>query len=688
MRVNVLAVVLLTVGCASMDSGVPFSNDESQEIPTSSHSFIPFATEVFDYSLASGDVTVTYGQGEYKDSSNFPSTEKYKVEDYGFFQITAKGIHNGQNRNTDEALPPQPWDVISTIIRADLNGDSYEDFYLAEAWEGSRDDQPNSHLFAFINNGKGQFEVQKLGCIGYGDLDYKTDPNHQCGFVSHWQRPIVADFNSDGIDDFYKTSILYLSNGNIIENKSLTNLPAFQFQTYINYPDDLVTGPWAHDNYAGDADGDGDLDIFAPYTDVAWAMLINDGSGVFTVNQNFAMDRPTHWATTAAIGDFDNDGYGDVAVGWFNPDETSSGAVYWNDGNNDWRNRDRTNLPANFYGTNGNANDMEVMDFNNDGFIDILLASTTHEPYYKGRVIQFFQNNGNGTFSEWNSYETSGGDSGWFQEGTLHLLDFDKDGDIDIIDNVAPTYVLINEDGNFIFYDEMPTEGRLYPVEIDGKWQYDFISYEMTWAGYIEEEGKHDTSVTTFFQVLDPLTQMAKDITTKPAGYALAASENKLMFSNLRHRQLDGGSDITITNNNKMLGFDIEHGRLHMGMGYARNYKKAQNETVYFGTSSAAINIETYTVYAESLWKKVRFGLAYYLTEVDSFRERGSQFDMEIDSFTLKDIELFVDIRYKDFSLGISKYGSLNDTAIGFQGLKYKHNQRTTMMRMSYLKRF
>ena len=97
---NILAIAMLAVGCISMDSSVTLPNDESQEIPTSSHSFIPFATEVFNYSLASGDVTVTYGQGEYKDSSNFPSTDKYKIEDYGFFQITAKGIHDGQNRNT------------------------------------------------------------------------------------------------------------------------------------------------------------------------------------------------------------------------------------------------------------------------------------------------------------------------------------------------------------------------------------------------------------------------------------------------------------------------------------------------------------------------------------------------------------------------------------------------------------
>ena len=57
-------------------------------------------------------------------------------------------------------------------------------------------------------------------------------------------------------------------------------------------------------------------------------MLINDGSGVFSANHNFSHD-PNLWASTGAIGDFNNDGYGDIAVAWFNPDE-SSGAVFWN----------------------------------------------------------------------------------------------------------------------------------------------------------------------------------------------------------------------------------------------------------------------------------------------------------------------------------------------------------------------
>ena len=72
----IVVAIALTVGCTSMGSGVPLPEDQLQGMPTYSHSFVSFAPETYDYALASGDVTVTYGQGEYKDSSNFPSTAK------------------------------------------------------------------------------------------------------------------------------------------------------------------------------------------------------------------------------------------------------------------------------------------------------------------------------------------------------------------------------------------------------------------------------------------------------------------------------------------------------------------------------------------------------------------------------------------------------------------------------------
>ena len=61
----------------------------------------------------------------------------------------------------------------------------------------------------------------------------------------------------------------------------------------------------------------------------------------------------------------------------------SAGVIYLNNGENDWTQRDFIELPSNFFGSNGNANDMEAFDFNNDGFLDIIFASTTHDPYYQ-----------------------------------------------------------------------------------------------------------------------------------------------------------------------------------------------------------------------------------------------------------------------------------------------------------------
>ena len=40
----------------------------------------------------------------------------------------------------------------------------------------------------------------------------------------------------------------------------------------------------------------------------------------WNLNKKMVFPRSQLWPTTAAIGDFDNDGFGDIALGWFNPE--------------------------------------------------------------------------------------------------------------------------------------------------------------------------------------------------------------------------------------------------------------------------------------------------------------------------------------------------------------------------------
>lgn len=169
---------------------------------------------------------------------------------------------------------------------------------------------------------------------------------------------------------------------------------------------------------------------------------------------------------------------------------------------------------------------------------------------------------------------------------------------------------------------------------------------------------------------------------TKPEGYARMASENKFQYANLRHSQLDGYNNLTITNNG-MLGFDIELDTIQLGVGYARNNRKV------FGTGQATINMETYSIYAQkNLFRNVRFGLAYYSTHVDRFTELGSINTVKVDPFIVQDIEVFVDIYHKGFYVGLSNYTSIGNNIISFQGLDYKHKNSDMRFRIGYEQRF
>ncbi len=748
------------VGCASGSGSIapPATNSSVQvSSPTTTTTEVdnrkkltPTSTT---YNLTPhGSTTVSYGTSPYASSSSFPKTDKYKIEDFGFFQATVKGTHGGSSvaEAGPEAVKPGAWEQGGYIVEANINGDKHKDFYVFEYIQGARDDRPNQYIHAFVNDGSGHFTLAnsstfKTGsaCIDYGSLMSKTDPNNICGYHKGLVRnPLVADFNNDGIDDIYYTSILHLSNQGVLENKSLTNLPKNLFFNAEAF------GPiFTHDSYAGDVNGDKYLDIFVPIEQRAkngyradgskdpcgvacaeklpWTMLMNDGKGNFTANQNFPVfdkdfvtGKPGLQANTAAIADFDGDGHGDVAVGWLNPANTqawnlgtnSAGAVFYNNGKNDWRTRTVVPLPANWYGANGRANDMEVFDFDGDGKIDIVLASTKSDPYYQGRAVQFFKNINGTSFTDVtktahpniSKYENGNGTAWWNGEGIMVLKDFDHDGDLDIVDQVYNTYVLINDGkGKFTLYENFPIvgggpkgdhHGGLYAVEIDGKYQYDFI-------GFKYDKTSDDTGVTTYYQVLDPPAVtvpslydiMLDDFLRKPSTYTTMAAmanraytdlfyysrwntNNARVFSTYNNGVTTvggtfGGKDggITVLNakssnigptnvftgDTDAVGLYANKGKMFAMVGYSHSRLNGSIESDFFGTARSSTTADTFGAelsYKDELGKfSYSIGSRYNSTVVKGFLEQGADVNLRVADQHYNSANLVATLGYFDW---------------------------------------
>jgi hypothetical protein len=502
------------------------------------------AFEDFSYSFNDiyGEVVVSYGMSVHTATGLPDPTEKYRIEDYGFMRVTIDGLHDGSEEG-DESVDPGPFSSGGYWFGADLNSDDHKDMYFIGYTDGALDWVPQGLLMAYMNDGNGHFKLApemfengEFPCIwGGGPQVDKTDPNDPCGFAQSNNFPLIADFNGDEVKDIFTLSMIFLSEDGIIKNKSHSNLPDLFFLDHV--------GPiFSHRVDEGDVDGDGDLDIFLPIKtttktnymfdgsyagcdgcddQVPWTMLINDGTGYFTANHNFNAPDWNHengtliWATGTTLGDFNGDGWGDIAVGWESPAysssygwlENSAGNIYLNNGSNDWR-TDPINLPQNWFGPNGIGVDLDTFDFNNDGHLDIVMTATRHDPYYRGNVIQFFLNDGSGNFSDvtttynpdYGKYELGSGNGLWNGGGLLHIVDFDRDGDLDIVSTNGRSYVLLNNGNFFELYDDFPTlqsgdGGNLWPVSIDKKNWYSFIS---SFGGDIDQ----DTSYKEYFQVL------------------------------------------------------------------------------------------------------------------------------------------------------------------------------------------
>lgn len=324
---------------------------------------------------------------------------------YGFEAYDNSGVRRGEAHdasNNENYLPI----VYGAHVRAlaDLNQDGAVDFLLWDCdqhgWgtyeKFTQYGDPNNRVF--INNGDGtQFSQisgfpNNIGNNKHGDWG--------CSLPGKYQRLSIADVNGDGYPDI----LMVTENGTTFENK--------QFSWY-------------------DANGTN--------------LYINNGDNTFT-RKHIASNR--NFYATSLFGDFNCDGYPDILLNGYHDTITGADGVSIEGGyelvilTNDGKGNFSVAYHSNDYSKNednGNETAIHVLDYDQDGKMDILLSGTTNKNSFNntngrdGKVAFILRNESDGTDVKFSEVLTDLHPSSVAMARTSILADFNGDGFVDYL---------------------------------------------------------------------------------------------------------------------------------------------------------------------------------------------------------------------------------------------------------------
>ena len=384
-------------------------------------------------------------------------------------------------------------------IHGDFNGDGLED--LAIAWiyftHTMKREKTPSHIRFYINDGNNNListpEIYALGKLPFRHFLYRMTAN---------------DFNSDGKDDLFVGSMGVImrvkgqehSLSDFEPNLLLLSTKDGKMRDASNLIEGQENGgmienyTFSHATNSGDINCDGNIDIYSGN-----ALLIGDGTGKFAhQSKDFPSGIDTN-SFSSTIADFNGDGCGDVVMHHY-----GKGTYIWMSQNGKHLPRDFKELKiGNYYpGAKQYVNYMASDDLDGDGDPDLVAAITRLKPYYLGRKLLIFINENGELVEKTNELiqdlrdQDLNGVPQNHGEGSIRLIDHDRDGDLDIIDSTGGSdkingrfgMSIFENDGNAHFTEipdseflvlryNGPKTGTGYPVDIDGKGRIDYVSF-------------------------------------------------------------------------------------------------------------------------------------------------------------------------------------------------------------------
>jgi len=257
-------------------------------------------------------------------------------------------------------------------------------------------------------------------------------------------KPLFFDMDHDGDLDLFQVkegiNQVYRNNGDgtFVEQAEKMGLA-------------IGEGVKSKDAGFGDFDDDGDIDLIVINENSNNLLYSNQRQGIY---KNIAEDSGLelkHGSSSVAVGDYNNDGFLDLFIGSSTGHEM---VLYRNLGSGSFEleQGQKTMFKAL---AQLKVLDVEFVDFDNDGFLDILIAGESKQS--GGQGLKLYHNEGGGSFTDVSDLLNEGPKSA----EQLTLIDYDQDGDIDILVTGLDggVFLLRNDGGNMNHYLNMKLVG-------------------------------------------------------------------------------------------------------------------------------------------------------------------------------------------------------------------------------------
>ena len=433
------------------DSCFLFRNDliRGEEHPDSSHWLtLQLAGTGMNTQAIGARVTVDAGRR---------SMTAYNHPTRGFLSSVADVLHFGFGPGDSLAAVTVSWPDGSNRIYKDVHWDQRMVLRQTEGQSVSPTPSPGNPVARIIPDPQLLRELpMHRDCLF---IDFNVQPLLPHKLSEYGPGLAVADVNGDGLDDLYRSGSHFFAGQLLLQGTDADGRPTFTLSP------DLGTDkePEELGSLFFDADGDGDQDLYlvsggSEFTtdrpELSDRLLLNDGKGNFTVAGDALPDLRSSGSCVRAA-DFDRDGDLDLFVGGrLRParfPEAVDSYVLVNDG----RGHFAPASPPEFTKL-GLVCDALWTDFNNDGWMDLLIAG-------EGMPLRLFVNR-EGILAE-ETPDVFREHVGWWNG--LNAADFDQDGDID--------YVVGNLGLNNLYTQGGKDYVGLYGGDFDGNGGYDLL---------------------------------------------------------------------------------------------------------------------------------------------------------------------------------------------------------------------